>query len=186
MNILNKTVSAAENFADTVTQTTNRQLDTFKTTTNDYMLDKFKSSLDYTINSWFAEHPLILWLVHHPLITVVGMAIATIFMIRLFVAVYKLITTSIDRLWLWILQAPFLLLKKLFGWEVRVKDKNLTKTVTNYELTTNSEQLSAICDRLDLVQKQQQQILAEIARLKAEKPVELEKFKSLPAIDRHI
>ena len=126
--------------------------------------------MELAINSffhrWFAQHPFVYWLLQHPVITLITAAILIILFIRLFVAVYRLITTSIDRLWLWILRSPFWLLKTLFGWEFKSKQKQNSTTVNNYELTTDSTQLETICDRLDTIQQQQQQILQEISRLK--------------------
>ena len=117
-------------------------------------------------NRWFEQHPFISWLLQHPIISLVATVVILILLIRLFVAVYKLITTSIDRLWLWILRSPFLLLKVLFGWEVKPKAQSTATNITNYQLTTDSELLTTICDRLDTIQKQQQHILQEISLLK--------------------
>lgn len=196
MDILTKTISAAENYVDKVSETVSDRFDSLTETaktsvettiekTDTYLFDNFKNSITSAIDGWFAQHPFILWLWHHPLITLIGLTITTVLIIRLFVAIYILITTSIDRLWMWILSSPFLLLKALFGWEFKAKNAETkgTTTVTNYELTTNSQQLKEICDRLDLLQKQQQQIIQEIANLKQqEKHIQAEKFKFLPAI----
>ncbi len=115
---------------------------------------------------WFEQHPLISWSIQHPIISLVATLVVLILLVRLFVAVYKLITSSIDRLWLWILRSPFLLLKFLFGWDFQPKAKPTATNITNYQLTTDSELLSGICDRLDTIQQQQQHILQEIASLK--------------------
>ncbi|GAB4527902.1 MAG: hypothetical protein Tsb0014_08940 [Pleurocapsa sp.] len=130
------------------------------------------------VHRWLVQHPVVSWLVQHPVISLVGFLVAAIFFIRLFVAIYKLITNSIDRLWLWILRSPFLLIKTLFGWEFKTKTQTATQ-ITSYEVTTNSEQLTQICDRLNTIQQQQQQILQDIALLKQQtqhiqqKPIEL-------------
>ena len=125
--------------------------------------------MDLAINSyihrWMMHHPFVAWIAEHPVISLVVFLVAAIFLIRLFVAIYKLIMTSIDRLWLWILRSPFLLLKALFGWEFKPKT-TATTNITNYELTTNSEQLEQICDRLDRIQQQQQKIIQDLALLK--------------------
>ena len=138
--------------------------------------------MDLAVNSffhhWLMQHPLISWLIDHPVISLIGILVTAIFLIRLFVAIYKLITSSIDRLWLWILRSPFLLLKVLFGWEFKPKNQ-ATTNITNYEVTTNTKQLEQICDRLNTIQQQQEKILQEIALLKQQtqpinqKPIEL-------------
>lgn len=194
MDILTKTISAAENYVNQVTETASEQFDAWRETaqnsveitlekTDSYIIDNLKSSVTSAIDSWFAEHPLILWLLHHPLITLIGFTIAAILTVRLLVIIYVAIATAIDRLWLWILKSPLLLLKVLFGWKVKTKNNNSNTSITNYELTTNSQQLQEICDRLDILQQQQQQIIQEIARLKQqEKHIELEKFPLIPAL----
>lgn len=134
--------------------------------------------MELAINSfsygWFDQHPFIFWLVEHPIISLIITLVVVILLIRLFVAIYKLITSSIDRLWLWILRSPFLLLKFLFGWEVKPKPKSTATNITNYQLTTDSELLTQICDRLDKIQQQQQHILQEINLLK-NKTIEIDK-----------
>ncbi len=132
--------------------------------------NRLANPMELAINSffqhWFEQHPFISWLVQHPIISLVATLVVLILLIRLFVAVYKLITTSIDRLWLWILRSPFLLLKFLFGWEFKPKSEPTATNITNYQLTTDSELLTKICARLDRIQQQQQHILQEIALLK--------------------
>ena len=133
--------------------------------------------MNFAVNSfvdrWFEQHPFIFQMVSHPTISLVTTLIILILLIRLFVAVYQLITTSIDRLWLWILRSPFLLLKLLFGWEFKPKPETTATNITNYQLTTDSELLVNICDRLDTIQQQQQHILQEINLLK-NKPINID------------
>lgn len=115
---------------------------------------------------WFAQHPTVYWLIQHPWLTLITTIILVIFMVRFFVAIYRIVMNSIDRLWLWIIRSPFLLVKFLFGWEFKTKQSPNPTQISNYELVSDREQLKNICDRLDLIQQQQQQILQEIASLK--------------------
>ena len=133
---------------------------------NNRLINHMELAINSFFNRWFEQHPFISWLLGHPIISLVATLVVLILLIRLFVAVYKLITSSIDRLWLWILRSPFLLLKFLFGWEIKPKQKSVAANITNYQLTTDSELLTQICDRLDKIQQQQQHILKEIAALK--------------------
>jgi hypothetical protein len=123
-------------------------------------------SITFFLDSWFEQHPFIYWLTQHPIFSLITILILVVLLIRLLVTIYRAIANSIDRLWLWILRSPFLLLKSLFGWEFKSKELKTTNTITNYELTTNSEQLQEIITRLDEVQEQQKLILREIAQLK--------------------
>ena len=117
-------------------------------------------------NRWFEQHPFVALVVAHPLISLLATLVILILLTRLLVTVYKSITNSIDRLWLWILRSPFWLLKFVFGWEIKPKTEPRATNITNYQLTTDSELLTKICDRLDRIQQQQQHILQEIALLK--------------------
>lgn len=123
-------------------------------------------SITFFFDSWFDQHPFISWLTQHPIFSLIAILILVVLLIRLLVTIYRAIANSIDRLWLWILQSPFLLVKSLFGWEFKSKELETTNIITNYELTTNSEQLQEIITRLDEVQEQQKLILQEIAQLK--------------------
>lgn len=117
-------------------------------------------------NYWFAQHPTIYWLIQHPWLTSIATIILVVFLVRFFVTIYQIVVNLIDRVWLWILRSPFLLIKFLFGWEIKTKQLPNSTQITNYELISDREQLKNICDRLDLIQQQQQQILQEIALLK--------------------
>ncbi len=133
---------------------------------NNRLIDRTELAINSFFAGWFEQHPLIAWLVHHPFISLLVLVIILIFSVRLFVAIYKLITNSIDRLWLWILRLPFLLLKLLFGWEAKPKPETTATSITNYQVTTDSELLTKICDRLNTIEQQQNHILQEITSLK--------------------
>lgn len=117
-------------------------------------------------DSWLQHHPILHWLTQHPFISFIGISISLILLIRLFVTLYRAIANSIDRLWLWILRSPLLLLKFLFGWEFKSQNTSASQVINNYELTSNSQQLQQIMARLDSIDRQQQQILKELASLK--------------------
>jgi hypothetical protein len=154
---------------------------------NNRLIDRTELAIDSFFVSWFEQHPFVSWIVGHPIISLVLTLVILVLLIRLLIAVYKLITDSLDRFWLWILRSPWLLIKLIFGWEVNtsigyaevspirgqasaplsVKPKSPTATnITNYQVTTDSELLTEICDRLNTIERQQQQILQEITSLK--------------------
>lgn len=136
------------------------------TTWEDRLMGEVTASVEALIHSWLIDHPLLNWLVCHPGIGLLIILIVIVLLIRLLVTIYRSIVVTIDRLWLAILRSPFWLVKLLFGWEMKPQN-NLTGTnITNYEVTTNPEQLSLIMARLEQIQRQQQQIIQDIARLK--------------------
>ena len=133
---------------------------------DDYFVDNISNSVGSRWNVWLLNHPFFAWLVNHPVISLIGSLIVIVLTVRLLLTIYRAIANTIDRMWLWILRSPFLLLKLLFGWEVKPKTTAASTTITNYEVTNNPEQLQEIMARLDLIQQQQQQIIQELAQLK--------------------
>ena len=136
---------------------------------DDYLVNSIGNSVGSRWDVWLIQHPFFAWLINHPLISLIGSSIAIILTVRLLVTIYRAIANTIDRMWLWILRSPFLLLQLLFGWEVKPKTAPANTTVTNYEVTNNPEQLEEIMTRLDLIQQQQQQIIQDLAQLKQQK-----------------
>lgn len=130
---------------------------------NDRIVDNVGNSLYSRFDIWLANHPLINWLVNHSLISIVVGLIVTVLVIRLLVTIYHSIASTIDKMWLWILRSPFLLLKFLFGWEVKSKSNS---TITSYEATNYSEQLQEILVCLKHLQHQQEEIVRDLELLK--------------------
>ncbi len=103
-------------------------------------------AVQYRVDSWLAEHISVLWLLHHPFISVVGFVITLVLFARLLVA----IATLIDRLWLWILRLPITLFQAIFSSGEKPED-NLPATINNYELTTNPEKFEQILQKLNAI-----------------------------------
>ncbi|MBE9048547.1 hypothetical protein IQ255_29910 [Pleurocapsales cyanobacterium LEGE 10410] len=132
---------------------------------DNYVLDSISDSIASRLYAWLSQHPFISWLVNHPVISLIGSLITIILTVRLLLTIYRAIANIIDRMWLWILRSPWLLLRFLFGWEAKPEIAP-DSTITNYEATNNPEQLQEIVTRLDKIQLQQEQILQELAQLK--------------------
>ena len=141
------------------------------TSLDNYLVNSIGNSISSSLNNWLLKHPLIAWLFNHPLIGLVSCLLAVILTIRLLVMIYRAIANAIDRLWLWILRSPWLLLRLLFGWSTKTKTDNTT--VTNYEVTHNPEQLQEILARLEQIQQQQERIIQDLAQLK-QQPLTIE------------
>jgi hypothetical protein len=149
---------------------------------NNHLLNNISSSFYSRLDAWLINHSFLHWLVNHPLISLIISLMFIVLMVRLLLTIYRSVAAVIDRMWLWILRSPFLLLKFLFGWEVKSKDNSVNTTVTNYEITNNPEKLEEIMSRLEHIQQQQQQIVRDIAFLKQQcKPIEVIP-KELPSI----
>ncbi len=145
---------------------------TEKTTSIDnYLVNSVGNSINSSWHNWLIQHPFLSWLFNHPLIAFVGSVLTLVLTIRLLVTVYRAIANMIDRMWLWILRSPWLLLKLLFGWEA--KSVTADTRITNYEVTNNPEQLQEIMVRLEQIQQQQEQIIRDLAQLK-QQPLSIE------------
>ncbi|MDJ0743125.1 MAG: hypothetical protein QNJ32_07150 [Xenococcaceae cyanobacterium MO_167.B27] len=117
-------------------------------------------ALQSLTHHWIEQHPRILWLLQHPVTTLVGILISIILFSRLLAAIAYLI----DRIWLWIIKAPWLLVKSLLG--IKNQTSEAVGQTINYELAVNPEQLTKIVNQLEKIEKQQQQILQDVAILK--------------------
>jgi hypothetical protein len=117
-------------------------------------------SVNSLLDSWFEAHPSVLWLIRHPILTIVVLLIGVVLFARLLAAIASLI----DRLWLLLLRSPILLLKSIF----RGKPKETEELTQNsgYITIDNSTQLEKIAAQLAIITQQQQKILQEIAELK--------------------
>jgi hypothetical protein len=140
---------------------------------DDYLIKSINNSVGDSIAVWLAQHPLIAWLVNHPVVAILTSLVTIILLVRLLLTVYRAIASTIDRLWLAILRSPWRLLKFLFGWEAKPKTITSNTTVTNYEVTNDSQQLQEIMTRLELIQQQQQEIIRDLALLK-QQPLTIE------------
>ncbi|MDJ0590272.1 MAG: hypothetical protein QNJ72_09795 [Pleurocapsa sp. MO_226.B13] len=133
---------------------------------DNYLIDGIGNSIHSRWDTWLTNHPTLAWLFHHPLISFIVGSIMMILLIRLLITIYRAIASAIDRMWLWILRSPWLLLKFLFGWEAKPKINSINTTVTNYEVTNNPQQLQEIITRLEQIQHQQAQIMEDLELLK--------------------
>ena len=140
---------------------------------DDYIVSSISNTVGTRFSIWLTQHPVIAWLVNHPLIALIVGLITAILVVRLILTIYRAIASTIDRMWLAILRSPFTILKFLFGWEAKPETTPLNTTVTNYEVTNDSQKLQEIVIRLDLIQQQQQEIIRELALLK-QQPLTIE------------
>ena len=117
-----------------------------------------QSSIQSLFNSWIIEHPFIFWLWQHPIISFFGLLLSVVLLFRLFSVIAKLL----DLLWIWLLKSPIVLIKSVF----RFKKPETTAIIRTQNLTLESEKITKIIQQLELINSQQQQIMADIAVLK--------------------
>lgn len=141
---------------------------------NNHMMDKVSNYFYSGIDNWLIAHPLLHWFASHLVISLILGFILSIFIVRLLLTIYNAVASAIDKMWLWILQSPFLLIKLIFGLELKSKANSSSTTITNYEVTNDSVQLQEIMTRLEYIQQQQQQIIEDIALLKKRSSLDIQ------------
>jgi hypothetical protein len=133
---------------------------------DNYLVNGISNSIGSGITAWLTEHPIIAWFFNHPILAILTSFVVIILVVRLLLTIYRAIANTIDRLWLGILRSPWRLIKFLFGWEANPKSATSNTTVTNYEVTSDSQQIEEIMIRLDQIQQQQQIIIRDLTQLK--------------------
>ena len=117
-------------------------------------------ALQSMVNSWVEKHPLIMWLLQHPITSVIGFSLAIVLLLRLFSAVAYLL----DKFWLWLLRLPIVLVKLLIG--SRKKPLEKASMIAHTPLNLEPEKVNQIIEQLEAIHQQQQQMIKDIATLK--------------------
>ena len=132
--------------------------------------EQFKESpTGISLNNWLEVHPVMLWIVSHPLISLVIAIVGIVLLLGLLKAVIKLV----EKMWLDIFKAPFLTIKALFKKKSKsVEEKKPIEVEstpieeTPVDQTDNSSPLDIILERLNTIEREQKLILKEIATIK--------------------
>ena len=124
------------------------------------------------VNSWVEKHPFLVWSLQHPIISLVSLFLFIVLLFRLFAAVTQLL----DKLWIWLLKSPILLIRSLFG--LKHKPSETKMAVSSSELVLDPAKISQIIQQLETINKQQQQIMSDIAALKENQYLSLKSGKS--------
>ncbi|MGK7936371.1 MAG: hypothetical protein AB4206_11345 [Xenococcaceae cyanobacterium] len=126
-----------------------------------YLISNMQTKFNSLLNDWFVEHPLIFWLYQHPIITLVTTFVVAVILWRLLAAIALLITTAVDKVWLWLFRSPVLFFQSLFG----VKEK-VPVEPEKLEITINPAQFQQIMTQLNQITAHQKLIIQEINTLK--------------------
>ncbi|MEL6440294.1 MAG: hypothetical protein AAFQ80_13680 [Cyanobacteria bacterium J06621_8] len=133
---------------------------------DNYLIGSAIESIRDSLTTWLVNHPVFAWIWAHPLPSLLLAGGGIILTLRLLAIIYKAIARTIDRMWIWILQAPWRLLKLIFAWETKPLAIATQTKVKTSPLSPNSEQLQSILERLEMIEQQQQQIIQELAELR--------------------
>ncbi|XGV98862.1 MAG: hypothetical protein ACAF41_07955 [Leptolyngbya sp. BL-A-14] len=125
-----------------------------------------------SIQSWLAEHPVLAWIVAHPLWTIVLLVLTLFLCWSLLGAIAQLM----QQVWLALLQAPL----KLAQWLsrklipngllqsfLRKEETSLTKLGSQQDL---QEQLPQLLNRLEALRQEQEALIKEMQSMLISKP----------------
>jgi len=173
-------IDTSEQIKNSISQAGDRAITTTIETTaqisdnvNDATRKAIENAIDYSINSWLDEHPLVFWLVTHPIWSL----IISIFILFLIFGLFQAISSLFRSIWLFILRIPQKLIKKMFYFAVRYfKDRHHQLSKQNSpqkELkllegegkSIQQHRVAEILQRLDKIKQEQDKLLEEIAEI---------------------
>jgi len=114
-----------------------------------------------SVQMWIAEHPIVAWVVAHPL-----WAIAVILLVLLSAwGLLGAIARFIQQAWLFILQAPLKLIYWLFGRTFKLFNQVNAFQFTQLDQPDTQKRLPEILDRLEILRKEQEILIQEMRLL---------------------
>jgi len=123
--------------------------------------DGLQSALLNPVQTWLAEHPLIAWLVAHPLWALGLLVLGILLLAGLWSAIARLT----EGFWLTLVGLPFQLVSWLFTTVTRVLVRRWAKPVPQ----AHPDRLTEIIGRLETLQTEQEDLLAEMRQLLEER-----------------
>ncbi|MBD2043176.1 hypothetical protein [Microcoleus sp. FACHB-672] len=139
---------------------------------NRSLSEGIQSTISSSLNVWIADHPRLIWLVNHPLQTA-GILLLIIF---LFSGLLKAISSYTEKLWLFLLQAPFKLIQFIFG----LGSKSLGKVTASGLVATKSNEIYTSSDR----QARMTNIVSRLTQIKQEQDLLLQELATLIKSDK--
>jgi hypothetical protein len=112
------------------------------------------------VQTWLQNHPIMAWLVTHPLIST-GILLSSLVLVRGLLGAIARLT---ERLWLTLLRAPMLFASWLFGAIVGLFRQPVVAAVP-IELPSPKQRLADILDRLEALKQEQDELLQEVRTL---------------------
>lgn len=140
---LNQSVQAAEQLKDATTS-------------------GVRQAISDSLQSWFAAHPVIGWLITHPLLSL-GLLLVTLFVLR---GLFRAIVRFSEQTWLFLLQSPFLLGQQILKLTGRLFRRLPTQSLLpQAPVQPSSERLTLLLSRLEQLNHEQDELLREVKTL---------------------
>lgn len=118
------------------------------------------------LQKWMQDHPLVAWVIGHPLLSV-GILLAVVVLLR---GLLDAIARLTERVWLAILRAPVRVANWLFT-STTQRFIHTTLPPAQPEQPTQQERLMAIFTRLEAIQQEQDTLLKEVRALLGTEPL---------------
>jgi methyl-accepting chemotaxis protein len=131
------------------------------------LTDNIEASITSLINNWFKEHPIVFWIVNHPIADLVILLV----LIFLFWGLLRAIASLTEKAWISVLIAPFKLIQSFLGLGSKslgnVMGSELVTVASNQTLTQSDrfEDVANIINQLNALKQQQDKLLQELATI---------------------
>lgn len=109
-----------------------------------------------TIQTWMEAHPLIAWLLTHPVISL-GLVLVIVVLLRGLLGAIARLT---EHIWIAVLRAPMQLASWLFGAVLRLFHQPVPPP--QVETPTQQQRLALLLDRLEALKQEQDELLREV------------------------
>jgi hypothetical protein len=150
-----KTVVNTINNAQISLEDTRQKAGGFYIVTSD-RLEDFANSL---IDNWIHQHPILGWIFTHPFLAGIFFLVVIIIIVFLLWGLLEAIAFLAKKSGLIILRTPWLLIQSLFTFKSKTLQVDVNPKI-------NSDLLATILEKLDAIQKEQRNILQQLAELK--------------------
>ncbi len=132
-----------------------------------------------SFQNWLTEHPIMAWMVHHPIPTLV----LGVVLVLLFWGLVRAIAQLTERIWIAILQVP--LQVSLWFWTLITRPLQGSKRAQLTPATveppaTPQTQLVEILARLEALYQEQSQLIKEFRTLVANQNIKIDDVSELP------
>jgi hypothetical protein len=124
--------------------------------------DGIQSALLQPLQSWLGEHPVVAWLVLHPLWSLALLGLA----ILLFAGLWSAVARLTEGFWLALVQLPFRLVTWLFAGTTGLLLKRWVRSPGG---DASPDRLTEIVTRLEALQTEQEDLLQEMRQILAER-----------------
>ncbi len=107
-------------------------------------------------NHWFQEHPLIWWLIGHPVWSLLILLLS----IALFVGLLGAIGRGIEQFWIWLLRTPLRMMQPtIWLWQ------RITKQQAHISWSAPDSQINILVSRLRQIQQEQDKLMQELLKI---------------------